>query len=249
MKYEEEYKTTSHDVDINNNIKPSLILRYMQETGNHQMRDRRPSYAELFAEGKSFILTRVAYEIYDEINQYDNIKVKTWRCQEKGATFIRCFCLERSGKVMSKAYSEWAVANHKTGRLSRADEIDISNYETDEPVKLSIPIKFRFPKDIEFEEVGKSKVMLTEVDMNRHMNNTYYPDKLWNYIPDVLNKKVTSVNIRYRKEAPLWAEVTVAMAQIDKEKYFDARAEEVYCFKTFVDGKVNTESIIGVSKL
>lgn len=249
MKYEEEYKISSHDADTNNNIKPSLILRYLQETANHQMRDRKPSYYDLFFEGKAFILTRVSYEILEHAHQYDRINVKTWRCQEKGATFIRCFTMEKEGKIIVKAYSEWAVADHNTGRLARADEIDISNYDMDEPVELSLPLKFRLPKDLVFKEVGTVNVSLTEVDMNRHMNNTYYPDILWNYIPDPLNKKVTSVNIRYRKEAPLWSDLTIAMAEMKASQAIDPRAEQLYCFKTFIYGNVNIEAIIGVAPL
>ena len=36
--YIEHYSISSHDVDINNNIKPSSFARLMQETGNHNMR-------------------------------------------------------------------------------------------------------------------------------------------------------------------------------------------------------------------
>ncbi len=86
MRYTEKYKVTSHDVDVNNNMKPSLVLRYMQETANHQMRDRKPSYYDLFFAGKSFIITRITIEIYEQIHQYDEIEVATWRCPEKGAT-------------------------------------------------------------------------------------------------------------------------------------------------------------------
>lgn len=42
--YREHYSVSSHDVDINNNIKPSSLARLMQETANHNMRDRRPTY-------------------------------------------------------------------------------------------------------------------------------------------------------------------------------------------------------------
>ena len=61
--YIEHYSISSHDVDINNNIKPSSFARLMQETGNHNMRDRRPTYEELFDNGQSFIATRILYEV------------------------------------------------------------------------------------------------------------------------------------------------------------------------------------------
>ena len=52
MKYSEHYEVTCHDVDQNNHIKPTNLVRYMQETANHQMRDRKPSYYDLFLTAK-----------------------------------------------------------------------------------------------------------------------------------------------------------------------------------------------------
>ena len=49
----------------------------------------------------------------------------------------------------------------------------------------------------------------SDVDINLHMNNTYYPDMLWGLIPDIQEKEVTSVNLRYQKEAPLGGEITI----------------------------------------
>ena len=105
MFYSEKYTVTSHNVDVNDNLRPTMVAQFMQETANHHMRDRKPSYYDLFAVGKSFIVTRMAIEIYEQIHQYDNIEVKTWRCPEKAATFIRCFLIERDGKVCAREQS------------------------------------------------------------------------------------------------------------------------------------------------
>ena len=249
MRYSECYAVTSHDVDVNNNMKPSLILRYMQETANHQMRDRKPSYYELFFSGKSFILTRVTIEIYEQLHQYDQIQVDTWRCPEKGATFIRCFEILRDGKTAARAYTVWAVTNHETGKPCKANEVDISNYETEEPLTLELPTRFRLAKDLSFTKAGVKEVFYSDVDMNRHMNNTNYPDMLWNFIPDVIEKQVTSVNLRFMKEAPLGAEVEVYCAKMDEPLEQDTAAEETWCFYSLVNGEVNVEAQIGMRSL
>lgn len=118
MRYTENYEVTCHDVDVNNNIKPSLILRYMQETANHQMRDRKPSYYDLFFAGKSFIVTRVTIEIFAQLHQYDKIQVDTWNCPAKGVTFLRCYEIRRGDETVARAYSVWAVTDHETGKSS-----------------------------------------------------------------------------------------------------------------------------------
>ena len=80
------------------------------------------------------------------------------------------------------------------------------------------------------------------------MDNTYYVDVLWDYIPDILNKEVTSVSLRYHAEAPLGSELEIIMGQLPEPVPQDEQAEETYCFKSFVSGNLNIEAMIGVKK-
>lgn len=246
MRYTEHYEVSSHDVDINNYIKPSLLQRYMIETADHQMRDRRPTYYELFMDGKAFILTRISIEVYGQIRKYDKLDVQTWRCPEKGATFTRCFAVMRSEEVMAKGYSVWAVVNHRTGKLCKASEVDLSSYEIEEPHPMNIPNRFRLPKELDFEKVGEKTVLYSDVDINLHMNNTMYPDMLWNLIPGIRDKAVTSVNLRFQKEAPLGADIEIYMAKMPEPVCEDKNAEETYCFYSTVEEGTNIEALISV---
>lgn len=245
-KFAESYEVSSHDVDVNNNGKPSIVQRYLLETANHQMRDRKPTYYELFHAGKSFILTRISIEILENVHQYENIEVKTWRCPSKGVTFVRCWEIWRDEKVIVRGYSAWAIANYKDGSFSKIDDVDLSNYEIDETLDMNIATRFRLDKNLEFEKVGKRTVEFSDIDMNMHLNNTYYADMLWNNIPDLLNKDVTSINIRFMHEAALGADIDIYMAKMDSAPKGDERADETYCFKTIVDGETNVEAQIGM---
>ena len=60
MKYEEKYTINSFDVDENNNIRPTNLINYLQETADHHMRDRKPSYYDFFYEGKAFVVIRMS---------------------------------------------------------------------------------------------------------------------------------------------------------------------------------------------
>ena len=62
-RYIKHFEVSSHDVDVNDHIKPSSLQRYMMETAMCQMRDRKPTYGELFHKDQAFILTRVTIEI------------------------------------------------------------------------------------------------------------------------------------------------------------------------------------------
>lgn len=248
MKYSEKYTITSFDVDINNNIRPTSLINYLQETANHQMRDRKPSYYDFFREGKSFVVTRMSIEVMEQIGQYEEVEVRTWACPAGGATFPRSYDIVRDGRVIVKAYSEWAVPNRNTGKLCRHDEIDISNYENEKAVELSIPKKYRFPGNLEFERKGEHVVSYSDCDMNLHVNNANYSNMLWDYIPGIEEKEITSINVRFNHEAQLGSTIDIYMRAFDNEFSKDPRASETFAFKTFVKGKKNVEFLIGVKE-
>lgn len=248
MRYIKKYEVSSHDVDVNNNIKPSSLQRYMMETGMCQMRDRRPAYSELFEKDQAFILTRVTTEIFHQIQQFVEIEVHTWNCPAKGVTFNRCFEVYCEGVLMARAHTVWGVASPSTGKLWKATEVDISNYESEDALDMILPTRLRFPKDLAFEEAGTKTVLYGEVDMNMHMNNTYYLDVLWNYIPDILHKEITSVCLRYHAEAPLGAQLQMQRTKMPAPLAEDKDASETWCFKTFVDGALNLEAMISVKE-
>ena len=249
MKFKEEYEITSHDIDVNNNIKPSFLIRYMQETANHQMRDRKPTYLDFFNRGMTFIVTRMTVEIYAQLHQYEHIEVATWSCPPKGATLIRCYEIKRGDELVAQAYSTWTVVNMNTGKLCKSSEIDLSNYESEEPLEMDLPTRVRLPKDIEYEKMTTKEVVYSECDMNLHMNNTNYPDMLWNYIPDVRNKKVTSVNLRFMKEAALGAKLDIYRGRLPEPVEGDKDATEMYCFASRIDGETNVEATFGLAPL
>jgi len=59
---------------------------------------------------------------------------------------------------------------------------------------------------------------------------------------------VTSVSLRYHGEAPLGAELEIFKSKLTAPQEEDANAEETYCFKSFVGGKLNIEAMFGVRK-
>ena len=163
MRYTKEFEVSSHDVDVNDHIKPSSLQRYMMETGMCQMRDRKPTYGELFHKDQAFILTRVTIEVFHQIRQFQAIRVQTWNCPAKGVTFNRCFEVYCGDVLMARAHTVWAVASPSTGKLWKSSEVDISNYEAEEALDMTLPTRLRFPKDLTFTPIGTKKVLFGEV--------------------------------------------------------------------------------------
>lgn len=245
--YEEQYTVSSHDTDLNNHLRPTPQAIFMQETANHHMRDRKPTYYELFDAGKSFILIRMNIEVCAPIQRYDQIACRTWCGPAKPATQIRSFQLVRDGVVCAQANSEWAIVDLNGGGICKSKEFDFSRYETDDVLPLTIPQRFHLPKELSFAQVGTKTVTYCDVDLNRHMNNTRYYDMLWNHIPGVDQKQLTSFNVRFMAEGALGSTLNIYRAQSESPLPDGQGATETYFFySTTPEGRVNIEATVGV---
>ena len=248
-KYIEHFEVLFHDVDVNGNIRPSELIRYLQETADHQMRDRKPSYTDLLDRGIALIVTRMVVEMLTPLKHGDMIEVRTWSNPAKRATLRRCYEIFRGEELCVRGYSEWASVDFVNNTLVPADAIDFSTYESGEPHEMNIPKKFRIPSGIEMRHAGIRTVRYEDTDTNGHMNNTYYPNFLWGLIPDVGNKVFTSVNIRFLHEGTLGSDLEIYHADAPLDLAKDPNAEEVHAFETKVDGEKNVEILIGVRQL
>ena len=81
--------------------------------------------------------------------------------------------------------------------------------------------------------VGGRLTEYADVDMNRHMNNTHYPDILCGYIPEISGNRVISMTLNFVNEAPLGERIKIYSGKSDGSYYFRTKRP---------DGKVNVEA-------
>lgn len=239
--YVEHYTTLNHDTDAKGAVRPSCIQRYMQETANHQMRDCKPTYEELFNEGKSFILGRMVYTCKRPLRQYENIDVETWpSSKDRGATFTRCYTISVDGEEIVRGVGIWALVDIETKKLLRVSDCDMSNYVHQEPFDIA-GLRFKVPAE-EFTEVGRFSVTYSLCDCNMHMNNTNYPDMFFNFVPEADRAYVSHLSLNYKKEAPLGAEL-----RIERSLSHTNEDESItYYFRSYVGEDVNAEAMVTV---
>lgn len=239
MKWTEDYRINSHDVDLNRTASASAIMRYMQDTANLHMEGTRPSYDELFDSGYAFILSRFSMFVYAPLHSHELIQAQSWACDSRGVSHNRCYRIIRGGQTVAEAFSVWALVDTATGKLMRVGEIDL-NYGSDEALELDLPPRFRIPSEAELTLVGERMTEYADVDMNRHMNNTCYPDVLCGYIPDMDGRRVASLTLSFVGEAPLGEKLLIHMGKHDGAYYFRTLRE---------DGKVNVEARIALEDM
>ena len=239
MKWTEKYRVSTHDTDINQRLSLTGILRYLQETAFYHMENTKPSYQELFSEGKAFLINRMTLSVYREIYSHDEIEVETWASESAGLAFNRCYRLRRRGEIAAEAIAVWSLYNFRDKRFIRVSDFE-NGYGEEPMLELDMPKRFHIPRETELSLVGEHTVRYIDADLNRHMNNTVYGDFFCGFLPDMTGKHVIKFDINYRNEAPLGESVKV---------YLKDAGEGTDLLRSVCGGKTNAEAMIMVENI
>lgn len=234
MKWSEKYRINTHDCDPTGFVRASLILRYMQETANMQMKHLGPSNEELREQGKAFLLSRINMSLYHPLFAGDEIEAFSWGCESRGVSFNRCYQIRRGGEVIAEAASVWGLVGIEDHKLYKIEDIKFG-FDVDEPLELDSPRRVHIPRELNLSLVGERTIVYSDLDGNNHMNNTNYPDMLCDFIPVMVGRRVISLGISFAHEARLGDILKVYMAESDGEYYFRTIRS---------DGQVNVEAIM-----
>ena len=224
-----------HDVDFNGVAKTSSILRYIQSAAQSQLTENGMSYDELKSNNRAFILSKLKLEITKPLTAFTPIISATYPCDSRGYSFLRCYSLECDGATVARAVSVWALIDTESRSLVRVSDFDL-RLPTLPGGDLTIG-HIHLPTALT--DVGGYGVHYGDVDQNRHMNNTKYPDMYSNFLP-LERKWISSITISYLNEAVIGDKLRVQRAESDGRFYFRTLRS---------DGKVNSEAEIELSDL
>ena len=224
MKFSYKIKTNWHDTDANRCVRPSKIVEYMQETANRQCEDSGLPLDWLRDEhGLAFILGAISLNIKKPLHAYEEIEVRTWCKEAKSYIFNRYFEIVRDGEVVAEAASTWVLIDLNKKTMVRADHYDVfdGKFYYDEPVDPAALLKkARVPRELPMQEVGKRKIVYSDIDYNMHMNNTRYPDMLCDFIEELSSAaspmRIARLSLSYLKESALGATLILSRSEMDE---------------------------------
>ena len=224
-----------HDVDFNGVAKTSSILRYIQTAAQCQLTDNGMSYDEMKAEKRAFILSRLKLEVSRPLRAYEPLRAITYPCESRGFSFLRCYALESEGITVARAISVWALIDTEAKSLVRVNDFNLRLPLL--PQNDLILGHIHLPSTLT--DIGGYGVHYGDVDQNRHMNNTKYPDMFSNFLP-LDGKMIRSISINYSNEAEIGEKLRVQRAEDNGFYYFRTVRS---------DGKVNSEAEIELCDL
>ena len=93
------------------------------------------------------------------------------------------------------------------------------------------------------EVVGTRSIVYSDLDFNRHMNNTRYPDMICDFLPSMDGRWVTALSLSYLREAAFGDTLTVSRATAE------GGGERYLIRTTRPDGAVCLEALVELSDI
>jgi medium-chain acyl-[acyl-carrier-protein] hydrolase len=138
--------------------------------------------------------------------------------------------LESEGEIVARAISMWALIDTQSRALVRVNDFNLGLPTL--PQNGLVLGAMKMPSTLI--DIGGYGVHYGDVDQNRHMNNTKYPDMYSNFLP-LEGKIIRSISINYQNEAQIGEKLRVQRAEENGFFYFRTMRS---------DGKVNSEAKI-----
>lgn len=236
MAKERNIKICSYDVVYNATHKLSSLYKYFQQIAGDDLDAIGMTYEALLEKGIVFVLAKMKTVFYAPLRKNDEVVLKTCQRRIKGASFIRDYVLVKDGKTVAETSSYWVLMDINTRKLCRPSVLGNDMYEPLELCSFEIDERFAFPDGVETDKYLYT-VAFSDIDENRHMNNTRYPDLCLDAIGGVPEDMyVSEVLIDYLTETKIGEhlEITFNKSSSDNLYYFSAfnLSTEKKCFDT-----------------
>ena len=217
MIYEQALTTRWHDTDATLCVRPSQLLVYMQEMAfAHLDSVGRNLDSMRYEEQLAFILTRLTLRFYHPLHPQQTVTAQTWVSEGRGMNFPRYFRVkDADGAVAAEGASSWVLIDLKTHLPVRASSFDYG-FSPEEPLPFSTPRRFEVPETMI--EVGRRRIVYSDIDYNGHMNNTRYPDMVCDYLPEGTVPRIHTMHLEFAKEAAFGSTLRVLRGETQTEQ-------------------------------
>lgn len=198
--FKEKIQISTSDVDFNSELRLSALFKYMQQVASHHCATLKVGSNELMELGLLWVVIRMSVKITRLPKLDEVVTFTTHPGDTRTFLFPRYFeVYDEKGKLLISVSSLWTIISKETRKVVlKPNGIKPIKGEQN---KDDLPL----PEKVVGEAsslVDTRKVKYSEIDINRHLNNTKYIE----FIEDCHESsffethKVISLDINYDKE-------------------------------------------------
>lgn len=225
MAYTLDEKIYSYELCHTGTVKPSYLMRYMQTAAGIDTEKLGAGYQFLREHDMVFVITKLKLEMFANVKEGDEIRVKTWQKEIRGATFIRDFELKRGDEIIGYASTQWALMSFAERRPVRPSRMPVPSPSCPDIPSRDVELErhIEHPESAVKHGAFKRTVMLSDLDENLHLNNTNYADIMLDFLPQSISaSSFEMLQINFRGEARLNDELEINVYHEGKTVYYYA---------------------------
>ncbi len=201
-----------YEIQPNGVIRPSALFRYFQKVAGADLDACGLSYDTLASNGMAFVLVNINVHFEHTIVVGDTLRIDTYPRSTSGASFIRDFTVYVGDRLAALASSQWVLIDTEKRTILRPSALQsVGTIQPDHMFPFILPSLPLMRTAAPLQRTDVRKVYYSSLDRNQHMNNTFYPDILWDYLPTSCLSGLAGADfaIRYQKEARIGETFTV----------------------------------------
>lgn len=231
----------SHEWEINfTQCAPNGFLKYvdlcnlLQLTAAEHSIHGGLSFNDMQEHHQAWVLSRIRVEILELPKWQDKVVVKTWIESLEGNKSIRNIEMYLNDKKIAGATTYWAVFNTQL-RKSQPLALPHEHFEKFPDWKATEKLFSRINITEDTKPVGERKVLLSDLDIVNHANNTKYLEWCLDTInpKTVLKKQINAFEMNFLRELN-WND-TISINCNEDQSHFTVSKEGKVCFAMLLE--------------
>ncbi|MBD3223700.1 MAG: acyl-[acyl-carrier-protein] thioesterase [Caldithrix sp.] len=201
--WDEIFKIRAYEVTPDGKVSIQNVCNFLQETAGNHAHHLGLSVEQLYKQKMTWVLSRLHVQMTAYPFWRQKMRIQTWPSQKDGLFAIRDFRIfDQHDRKIGVATSSWMMINLVNRRPLRIpDELEkITNQNEGRALKDEFD-KLPELKDYDYEK--PFQVRLSDIDMNRHVNNVKYIEWGLESIPQSIwrNHRLSDLQISFKAES------------------------------------------------
>ena len=234
--YTETMTVMNADADFRSLLKPSALLRYVEQVS--------ADHARTFGMTDQFFKDHgVAFLVGKQVLKFDRVPQRAEKltlltraeASRRGSVKRITTVTDAEGKQVAMVDCRWIVVSLAENRILREPGWTVDGF-WNETVEGELPLQLHKCRE-GLTSAGEWTVRYSQCDLNGHLNNAFYLDLVCDALPlDVVRKgPVTFASINYHREVPMGETVEVFYAPSAEGWYIIGKHNGQTSFESYLE--------------
>ena len=234
--YTETATVLNADADFRSLLKPSALLRYVEQVSADHARTFGMTDQFFKDHGVAFLVGKQALK-FDRVPQRAEKLTLLTRAEasRRGSVKRITTVTDAEGKQVAMVDCRWIVVSLAENRILREPGWTVDGF-WNETVEGELPLQLHKCRE-GLTSAGEWTVRYSQCDLNGHLNNAFYLDLVCDALPlEVVRKgPVTFVSINYHREVPMGETVEVFYAPSAEGWYIIGKHNGQTSFESYLE--------------